>query len=156
MARKTENYTVTDEGRDKGKLFVITEMSARRAESWATRVLLALIANHVEMPEGFEELGLAGLAELGMQALSDLKWEVVEPLLAEMLECVSFIPDPRKMHVSRGLVESDIEEVLTLLTLRVEVWKIHTDFLEAVAPSLLERKRKATAGAARAIRTSRR
>jgi hypothetical protein len=156
MARKIANYTVTDEGRDKGKLFVITEMSAARAESWAMRVLLALIGANVELPEGFEELGMAGLAELGMRALSGLKWEVAEPLLGEMMECIQIIPDPKKTHVVRALSEEqeDIAEVMTRLKLRMEVFKLHTDFLEAVAPSLAGKK-AATAAPGRTIKTSR-
>ena len=53
MARKVSNYTVTKEGRDLGKTFVITEMPASRAEAWATRALLALMAGGVELPDGF-------------------------------------------------------------------------------------------------------
>ena len=51
MARTVSNYTVTDEGRDNGKVFVLTEMPASRAESWAMRALLALMAGGVEVPE---------------------------------------------------------------------------------------------------------
>ena len=50
MARSISNYTVQDEGRDNGKVFVLTEMPASRAESWAMRALLALMANGVEVP----------------------------------------------------------------------------------------------------------
>lgn len=153
MSRKLANYTVDVVGRDKGKLFLLTEMSAARAEAWAMRVLLALMASNVEVPEGFDELGVAGLAELGMRSLSGLKWEVAEPLLAEMMECVKIIPDPNKTHVSRELIEDDIEEVSTRLKLRVEVWKLHMDFLEAVAPSLFGKKAAASNG--RVIKTSR-
>jgi hypothetical protein len=154
MARKIANYTVTDEGRDKGKLFLITEMSAARAESWAMRVLLALIGGNVELPDGFEELGMSGLAEVGMRALSGLKWDVAEPLLAEMMDCLQVIPDPKKTHVVRGLIEDDIEEVATRLKLRMEVFKLHTDFLEAVAPTLAGKVR-ATASHKQPIKTSR-
>lgn len=156
MSRKLANHTVTEENRDKGKLFLITEMSSARAESWAMRVLLALMASNVEIPEGFEELGVAGLAELGMRSLSGLKWEVAEPLLAEMMECVQVIPDPKKTHVARPLIEDDIEEVLTRLNLRVEVWKLHMDFLEAVGKSLSDKKPAAKAGVQRVTGTSRR
>ena len=136
MARNTLNYTVTDEGRDKGKTFVLTEMPASKAESWAMRALLALMAGGVEVPDGFERMGMAGMAEVGIRALTGLKWEVAEPLLAEMWECVQIMPDPSKPHVVRALIEQDIEEVATRLKLRGEVWKLHTGFLKAVAPSI--------------------
>lgn len=136
MARATANITITDEGRDRGKVFVITEMPASRAEAWAYRALLALIAGGVDLPEGFERLGMAGMAELGIKALSGLKWEVAEPLLAEMWDCVQYMPDPHKPQVVRALVEDDIEEIVTRAKLRAEVWKLHAGFLKAVAPSL--------------------
>mgnify|MGYP000555989913 FL=1 len=136
MARNTANYTVTDEGRDQGKVFVLTEMPASRAESWAMRALLALMAGGVEVPEGFERMGMAAMAEIGIKALAGLKWEVAEPLLAEMWECVQIMPDPSKPHVVRALIEQDIEEVATRLKIRGEIWKLHTGFLKAVAPSI--------------------
>jgi hypothetical protein len=135
MARKIAQWTVEDEGRDKGKVFLLTEMPASRAESWATRVLLALMGSNTNLPENFADMGMAGLAELGLKAIAGLKWEVAEPLLEEMLQCVQIIPSPGKPQVVRALVESDIEEILTRFKLRVEVWKLHMDFLQAVAPS---------------------
>lgn len=143
MARATINYTVTDEGRDFGKVFVLTEMPASRAEAWAMRAILALMAGGVELPEGFERMGMAGMAEVGIRALSGLKWEVAEPLLAEMWSCVQIMPDSSKPHVIRNLIEEDIEEIMTRVKLRAEVWKLHTGFLKAVAPSILKRSQAA-------------
>jgi flagellar motor component MotA len=136
MARSTVNYTVKDEGRDSGKVFVLTEMPASKAESWAMRALLALMASGVEVPEGFDRMGMAAMAEIGIRALSGLKWETAEPLLAEMWDCVQIMPDPTKPHVVRRLIEEDIEEIATRVKLRAEVWKLHTGFLKAVAPSI--------------------
>lgn len=157
MARKTANYRVPTEGRDIGKLFVITEMSAAQAESWATRALLALIGANTDVPDNVAELGTAGLAELGLRSLAKLKWEVAEPLLAEMMSCVEIVPDPAKTHVRRPLIEDDIEEVSTRLALRMEWWNLHMGFLLAVAPSLSGQPQPAKAAAvARPTRTSRR
>ena len=136
MARNTLNYTVTDEGRDKGKTFVLTEMPASKAEAWAMRALLALLANNVELPDGFERMGMAGMAEVGIKALSGIKWDVAEPLLSEMWDCVQIMPDPSKPHVVRPLIEEDVEEITTRVKIRAEVWKLHTGFLKAVAPSI--------------------
>jgi len=135
MARKVVNFTADDEGRDKGKTFVITEMSASQCENWALRAILALTAGGVEVPEGFERLGMAGMAELGIRALAGLKFDLAKPLLDEMLGCVSIMPDASRPHVVRPLIDEDIEEVMTRVRLRAEVWKLHTDFLQAVAPS---------------------
>lgn len=155
MGRKTAQYTVKDEGRDKGKMFLLTEMSASQAESWAMRVLLALAASNVDIPEDYAELGMAQLAEMGIKALSGLKWDVAEPLLDEMFTCIQALPDPSKLHVVRNLVETDIEEVMTRLTLRKEVWNLHMDFLSAVIPSTSRPgKQGRAAGPAHGIKTS--
>lgn len=156
MARKVVNYTVTDKGRDNGKKFVLTEMTAAQAEAWAFRAILALMAGNVDIPENFQEMGMAGLAEMGLRALSGLRWEVAEPLLNEMFGCVQFMPDPSKTHVVRPLVESDIEEVKTRIALRMEVWKLHTDFLQAAGSSLVQAAAAAAPKPARVTGTSRR
>lgn len=143
MARNVANYTVTNDGRDKGKTFVLTEMPASKAESWAMRALLALMAGGVEVPEGFERLGMAAMAEIGIRALSGLRWEVAEPLLDEMWSCIQIMPDPSKPHLVRNLIEEDIEEITTRVKLRAEVWKLHTGFFKAVAPSISQGLRAA-------------
>lgn len=136
MARKTINYTVEAEGRDKGKTFVITEMDAAQAEAWAFRALLAIMANNAELPDGLERMGIAAMVEVGIKALSGLKWETAKPLLDEMMECVEFSPDPLKPHVTRKLFDGDIEELMTRVKLRGEIWKLHTDFFTAVRASI--------------------
>src|SRR5690606_16539051 len=118
MARKTTTVTITDANRDRGKVFLLTEMHASQAESWAMRALLALMAGGVELPEGFEHTGMAGMAEDGLKMLAELRYEVAEPLLAEMMGCVQIIPDPQKPDVVRPLIEEDIEEIPTRIQLR--------------------------------------
>lgn len=153
MARKTAMITIDKPNRDQGKLFLLTEMGAHQAESWAMRVFLALMAANVELPSGIEDLGMAGLAEVGLKALGGLKWEVAKPLIEEMLECVQIIVNPANTHVHRGLVESDIEEVTTLARLRMEVFNLHVDFSEAAVSSIFG-KRPAAAAKGRVTKTS--
>lgn len=141
MARYVANYTVKDEGRDKGKTFVITEMSAAQGEAWATRALLAIFADNGEVPENFKSMGAAELAAFGMSAFSNLKWSALEPLLKEMFDCIQIRPDKKKPQVVRELIEDDIEEILTRFNLRKEWWKLNLGFLEAVLPSLEELKK---------------
>lgn len=133
MARKTIDFTINEPGRDKGKTFRITEMPASKAEAWAMRALIALMGNGIELPEGFDKSGMAGMAELGLKVLSRLKYADAEPLLAEMMECVTLVPDTSKSAFSRTLHEEDIDEVKTRILIRAEVWKLHTDFLKAAA-----------------------
>jgi hypothetical protein len=128
MARRTATVTIDAEGRDKGKAFLLTEMSASQAERWAARAMLALARNGVEIPEGIASAGLAGVAAIGIRALGGMAFDDAEPLLADMMACVQAIPDPARPNVSRYLIEDDIEEVATRLRLRMEVFTLHTGF----------------------------
>jgi len=128
MARKTETYTVTDEGRDKDKTFLLTEWPASKAEAWAIRALLALGAAKVDVPEGILDGGMSKLAEIGLKKLFALPYSAAGPLFDELMECVQVTPDPKRPQVKRALVETDIEEVRTRLALKWEVLKLHIDF----------------------------
>lgn len=133
MARKVEKYTVVDEGRDKGKTFQITELPAREAERWALRALLAMSRNGVDLPADALDSGFASLAIMGLNMLGNIKPEDAYELMDKMLECIQYVPDGKGLQ-PRPLVESDIEEVATLIRLRGEVLKLHAGFLKAVAP----------------------
>lgn len=126
--RKTLHFRVSDSGRDNGKTFILTEMSAMKAEKWALKALLALMNSGVDVPENAKAMPTAALAELGLKALGGLSFEVAEPLLEEMLSCITFMPEPKTPHVIRPLFEEDIEEVQTLFKLRLEVLKLHVNF----------------------------
>lgn len=132
MARKKETVTISAEGRDKGKVFVLTELSAYEAEDWAGRALFALMNAGVEIPANIAEAGLAGVATLGMTALTKLPYDSAKPLLDKMMACVEIQPSA---NVVRRLVPDDIEEVATLLTLRKHVLGLHMDFSMAAARS---------------------
>ena len=119
MARKSQTVTIAADNRDRGKVFVLTEMSAVAAERWATRALLALSRSGVEMPDSIADGGMAGMAVVGFKALTALAFEDADLLLAEMMACVQIMPDPSRPSVVRNLlIEDDVEEVSTLLTLR--------------------------------------
>lgn len=137
MARKTTQHVVDTEGRDKGKAFLITEMPATKAEDWAIRAILALGAANVDIPEGALQLGMASLAEIGLKKLFAIGTEQMRPLLAELMECVEFIPNAQKPQVKVGypLFETQVEEVKTLLMLKWEVLKLHMDFSQAAGLS---------------------
>ncbi|PTQ70292.1 hypothetical protein [Pseudomonas sp. GV071] len=137
MARKTRQYTITSAGRDQGKSFQLLEMPASQAEKWAIRAVLAMIKEGIELPDGIESAGFAGLARLGLAFIGKLPYEVAEPLLDEMFQCVRMLPNSNDKSVVRDLVESDIEEVASRLKLRLEVWKLHADFSAAAASSTL-------------------
>lgn len=45
MARKEKEFQITQDGRDKGKLYLIKEMSAFETEKWSMRTLNAIMRN---------------------------------------------------------------------------------------------------------------
>lgn len=130
MARKVATITIDAEGRDRGKVFIITELSAYAAEEWAGRALFAMLNAGVEIPDNIAKAGLAGVAALGIDSLTKLSFDAAKPLLDEMMACVQIQPSPK---VTRALIDDDIEEVATLLTLRKEVFNLHLSFFTAGA-----------------------
>ena len=124
MARKEASF-VAQTGRDKGKEFLITEMSATQAENWAIKAVLAIGNAGIEIPDTLVSQGMAGLVAVGYMNLLKIPFDAAKPLLDEMMGCVQFIPSP---NVKRSLIEDDIEEVSTRLALRKAIWNLHMDF----------------------------
>jgi hypothetical protein len=128
--RKTVTFSVVDQGRDLGKTFLITEMSATEAEDWASQALFAIMNAGIEIPDEIADMGFAGIAAVGLKALGKVPYYMAEPLLKKMMECIKLIPDAAQPNVVRALIDSDIEEVATRLKLKKAVWDLHVDFLK--------------------------
>jgi len=143
MARRTEDFKVESNGRDKGKVFRLTEMSPFAAEKWAARAILALMKSGVEVPDDLAKAGLSGLAAITMRAFGSLAPDAVMPLLDEMLSCVTCIPDPRN-PLPRPLVEEDIEEVATIVEIRKRLLDLHLGFSLAAKLSTFSASAAAT------------
>jgi len=133
--RKEIDYTVPGapgpDNRDGGKMFRLREMPAMQAEKWAMRAFMLVARSGVDIGtmRGPGSGGMQELALLGVQALMTVRYEEAEPLLDEMLQCVSIVPDPKHPEIVRRLVgDDDIEDVQTILALRNEVFKLHTGF----------------------------
>lgn len=126
--RKTLTVTITDEGRDKGKVFQLKEMPASQAEKWAARALFSLAKSGVDIPEGIENAGMAAMVQVGIKAIAGLSFEDAEPLMDEMFACITVKPDLNHPEVERPLIEDDIEEVATRVKLRIDLWNLHTGF----------------------------
>lgn len=124
MARKEATF-VADFGRDAGKQFHITEMSATQAENWAIKLILSIGSSGIEIPDNLAAQGMAGLLAVGYLNILKIPFEDARPLLDEMMECVQAVPSH---NVKRFLIEDDIEEVKTRLSLRKAVWDLHMDF----------------------------
>lgn len=130
--RKVATITIDRPGRDQGKVFVITEMSAAASEEWAGRALFAMMNAGVEIPDDIASAGLAGIAAMGLASLTKMPFDAAKPLLDEMMTCVQVSPSPT---VTRRLIDDDIEEVATRLTLRREVFNLHIGFFTDGAAS---------------------
>lgn len=113
-------------GRDHGKAFIVTEMDAFKAEWWAIKLALALGKAGMELPENVQ--GMAAIAAAGMGALMKIDPTDAKPLLDEMLTCVKYQHAPGHPPLPLGS-PGVVEEASTLLTLRKEVFLLHTGFL---------------------------
>lgn len=121
ITKKIEGATA---GRDAGKVFIITEMSARAAHAWATRAIFAMMNSGVEIPDGAAAAGMAGLVSVGIMGLTKIPYEVAAPLLDELLACAAYQPDPANPSVTRAIHESDIEEFATYFVLQNAAWDV--------------------------------
>lgn len=128
MARKVEQFKITKPGRDLGKTFVLKEMPATQGEKWAIRLFLAMSRNGIKIPAEVASAGLAGVAFLGIEALAGMRYEEIQPLLDEMMDCVTLAFDPAHPEATRGLVGDDIEEIPTIFELRKELLRLHSGF----------------------------
>lgn len=128
MARREEFVTIPHEGRDKGKVFKLTEMFADQGERWAMRAFLAMARNGIEIPEEIATMGLAGVAALGIKAFGSMSGDDAEMLMAEMFRCVQAVPDATNTNITTPLFPESIEEILTRLYLRKRIFGLHVDF----------------------------
>ena len=133
--RKKQYWKCPDEGRDLGKTYLLTEMSATQGELWAARAFFAMANSGIELPAGVQDAGLAGFAQFALQLLGKLPFAEAAPLMAEMFTCVQAVPDPNNPDFARSLLESDIEEIKTRVKIRMELLKLHSDFFTAAGPS---------------------
>lgn len=127
--RNIVDIAITAEGRDAGKTFRLTEMSASAAENWAIRAFMAIAKGGMEIPDGIPQ-SIAGIAILGFKALAGADYATAKPLMDEMMGCVQVLTDS---GIARKPVEEDIEEVATRLQLRKEVFELHTGFFARAA-----------------------
>ena len=133
MARKKQDITIHYEGRDKGKVFQITEMSSLQVERWAMRAVNALVRAGADVPDGLELAGMAAIVAIGIKNISKIPFEELDPLFAEMFGCLMLKPDPAHPEIVRHLVDGvgdgdDIQEVNTCLLLRQKILELHLGF----------------------------
>lgn len=127
--RRTRTVTITAAGRDSGKQFLLTEMSAAEAEEIAIRVL------GPRFPDAVMTYGMAGVAILGIPAIYAMPYDEAKPLWDRIMACVR----PVGTQAAPAPISADnaIEEVTTRIQLRMEVLELHLGFSLADARRVL-------------------
>lgn len=136
MSGRTVDYVNASRGRDAGKMFRIEEKSARDAEWWALRMIIAVKGTTAQVPEAMASMGYGAIAIRGLNSFlaADVDPNKLRPLLNEMLECVTIVRDRAVNDPVKGgpmgtpLMDDDIEEISTIEWLRGEVLRVHTGF----------------------------
>lgn len=131
MARKEIPFIVEEEGRDKGKEFLITEMSAWDADSLAQDIFRAMgDSNYSSIPPDVIAMGCAGLATVGLSVISASSPEVARQLRDRLMSTVDIIITNDGQRQQRKVNGSlDFEEVSTIRSLLDKVFQVNFDFL---------------------------
>ncbi|HED1796110.1 TPA: hypothetical protein R4X11_002311 [Citrobacter freundii] len=131
MARKEIPFIVEEEGRDKGKEFLITEMSAWDADSLAQDIFRAMgDSNYSSIPADVIAMGCAGLATVGLSVISASSPEVARQLRDRLMSTVDIVITNDGKRQQRKVNGSlDFEEVSTIRSLLDKVFQVNFDFL---------------------------
>ncbi|HDZ8861671.1 TPA: hypothetical protein RUX24_003841 [Yersinia enterocolitica] len=134
MSRKQITYIVEDEGRDKGKEFIITEMSAWDAEELSEEIYRAM--GHGEfnsLPADVVAMGVAGLATVGISVLAAAPASVSRPISDRILSTVEIVITNEGKDITRVIKPIDFEEISTIRTLKDKVFELNFGFLSLAA-----------------------
>ncbi|MDZ7124911.1 hypothetical protein [Escherichia coli] len=130
MARKEIPFVVMDENRDKGKEFIITEMSAWDADELAQDIFRAMgDSDFSAIPADVIAMGCAGLATVGLSVLSAASPDVSRNLRDRLLQTVQIVITHEGSRQVRQVKPIDFEEVSTIRTLMDQVFRVNFDFL---------------------------
>lgn len=126
-------------GRDKGKRFKITEMSAFDAFDWATKALLAMAKSGVNIPDNIAEQGMAGVAVVAVRTVGGLEFMSVKELRDKLMSCVTiYTSGSTNTRMLSG--QDDIEEPQTIYELCRATLEHHMGFSIAEGLSRLNKK----------------
>lgn len=147
MGRRTKIVTIEDEwvahpdpeksgekllrpaGRDKGKVFLLTEMPAVQADEWVTQAQFL-------MTQAMRECDALGLSETDNLRVVAQGRALKDPSLRAWWGCVAYQHDPK--HAPQAIVQGpacQIDEIATINTLLREVYELHTGFFSDESPS---------------------
>lgn len=131
MARREIPFIVTKEGRDKGKEFIITEMSAWDADTLSQDIFRAMgDSNFNGIPIDVVAMGSAGLATLGLSVLSAASPETAHMIREKLIATVDIVINDEGRRTRRKVNGPlDFDEVSTIRDVMDQVFKINFDFL---------------------------
>ena len=131
MSRKEIPFIVTKEGRDKGKEFIITEMSAWDADTLSQDLFRAMgDSNYTGIPADVIAMGCAGLATVGLSVMSASSPEVAHMLREKLMATVDIVITDEGCRNQRKVNGPlDFDEVSTIRDVMDKVFKINFDFL---------------------------
>lgn len=162
MSRRTIPITIQEEGRDHGKVFILTEMPAIPAEVWATQAMWLLVEAGMKVSEDEQAAGMEGLdsvrATAALDPIESMRFAraLQSPTLDAWWGCVQYQHKPGQapMPIDRG-ENCPIEEIKTVAFLRMQVLTLHTDFFSLEGASTGESPSPATLTGSRPTRMSR-
>ncbi|EOV0997661.1 hypothetical protein ACOGYE_001946 [Edwardsiella piscicida] len=129
--RKQITYIVEDNNRDRGKEFIITEMSAWDADEMAQDLFRSMgESNFTGVPPDVIAMGCAGLATLGMNVLSVAPPEVSRNLRDRLIATVEVVIRHDGGQQIRKVIPEDFEEVETIRKLLDRVFEVNFSFLK--------------------------
>ena len=130
MSRLKENFVVTEDNRDKGKVFILTEMPGEQGELWAIQAAYLIEQAGMDVkPE--EREGMAGLASLERRHGHSIGFlrAIQDPSLEAMWQYVQYEPAPSLPP--QPLIKGEacqIEEISTRLQIRMAFMRMHLGF----------------------------
>jgi hypothetical protein len=153
MARKTSTITIDKKNRDKGKSFFLTEMDAWQAYDWAGRVFFALMNTGADIPQPMIDAGMAGIAVMSQSdfmrfvfsMMAKVPYAEAKPILDHLLTCAEILPNPKDDRIKRAIMEDDIEELSTILTIQKAVFGLHFGFFGQGGSSTTDTQSQETA-----------
>lgn len=172
MARRSVELKIQEPGRDQGKLFKITEMSAFDTEEWAERSINAILRNankedisfliplvytyvqEATIESSYEKLmekndegmvkiqqATEKLAVYLSSLFFSLPYDDLKIVVKPLFDCCSIYLNPGQNDLVEPILNNPnhyIEEVSTIIALKREAFKLHTDFFTRDAKRYLD------------------
>lgn len=132
--RRSTTVAISADGRDKGGVFVLTELPAYQATEWFLRAMQLLARSGTDVPPHIMAMGAAGFVTMGIGAvltgLGKAPWSEVKPLLDELLLAVVSYQPPGAVQPQTAwpVIRTQIEEPATYIQIYEEVVSLHLNF----------------------------